>query len=266
MAKRKRENSEKQNEKKQKEGRGQGRFENYKPWLRTQDLGSEGLSTRIKGVKTGRIHQLFSTLELAYFYLLDQSERVIDIREQFPLDLLETVALAKEVDLIHPPRSNPSKPIVMTTDFIITVKQSIGTKEIARTIKYSKDLANPRVLEKFEIERLYWNERKIDWGIVTELDINNTLVKNAKWLYRYLDTTALPSKITPSIIPTLTSFMLPSIKKNEASLRDITKGCDINFGLPLGNSLALVRHLLATQTWKVNMLEPIQPEKCLSLI
>ena len=203
---------------------------------------------------------------LVYFYLLDQSERVIDIREQFPLDLIETVALAKEADLIHPPRSNPSKPVVMTTDFLITLKQPIGTKEVARTIKYSKDLADSRVLEKFEIERLYWNERKIDWGIVTELDINNTLVKNAKWLYPYLETTALPSKTTPSIIPNLTSFMLPSVRKKEASLRDITKGCDIHFGLPLGNSLALVRHLLATRRWKVNMLNPIQPEKVLDLI
>ena len=64
MAKRKRENNDKQNERKRKEGRGEGILENYKPWLKTQDLGSEGLATRIKGVKTGRIHQLLSTLEL----------------------------------------------------------------------------------------------------------------------------------------------------------------------------------------------------------
>lgn len=259
MSKRKRENNEKQNDKKKKEGRGQGRFENYKPFFKIQDVSSQGLVTRVKGNKTGRCHQLLSTLELDYFYLLDWSEEVIDIREQYPLDLKETTALAKEVNLIHPPRSNPTKPIVMTTDFLVTIRQPIGTKEIARTVKYSADLADPRVLEKFEIERLYWQERSIDWGIVTELDINKTVVKNLKWLYKYRDLKSLPRKIQPLIIPKLIAYMLPLLKKNTLPLRDITKACDEKFSLPSGNSLSLVRHLLATRQWRVDLFKPIQP-------
>lgn len=266
MAKRKRENNEKQNEKKKKEGRGQGNFENYKPWLKIQDVGSQGLATRIRGNKTGRSHQLLSTLELDYLYLLDWSEDVIDIREQYPLDLKETIALAKEVDLIHPPCSNPTQPIIMTTDFLITIRQPIGTKEAARTIKYSKDLADSRVLEKFEIERLYWNERNIDWGIVTELDINKILVKNIKWLYKYRTLDSLPSSINPLLIPEISDYMFPFVAEKELPLRVITKNCDDKFALPPGNSLALVRYLLATRKWKVNMLKPIQPEKILDLI
>lgn len=261
MAKRKRENNEKQNDKRRKEGRGQGRFENYKPYLKIQDVASVGLATRIRGTKTGRCHQLLSTLELDYFYLLNWSEDVIDIREQYPLDLDETTALAKEVNLIHPPRSNPTKPIVVTTDFLVTIHQPIGTKEIARTVKYSVDLADPRVLEKFEIERLYWQERNIDWGIVSELDIDKTVVENLKWLYKYHDTTSLPRTIQPSIIPKLIAYMLPLLKKNILPLRNITKVCDEKFTLPLGNSLSLVRHLLASRQWKVNLLKPIQPGK-----
>jgi hypothetical protein len=266
MAKRKRENNEKQNEKKYKEGRGQGNFENYKPWIKIQDIGSQGLATRIRGVKTGRDHQLLSTLELDYLYLLDWSQDVIDIREQYPLDLKETVVLAKEVGLVHPPRSNPSQPIIMTTDFLVTVRRSIGTKEIARTIKYSKDLADSRVLEKFEIERLYWKERNIDWGIVTELDIDKTLVKNIKWLYRFREENSLPTAITSSIIPKLSNYMLPIVRKKQISLRDITKACDVKFALSAGNSLAVVRYLLATRKWRINMLKPIQPEKPLVII
>jgi hypothetical protein len=265
MAKRKRENNEKQNEKKRKEGRGQGNFENYKPWLRIQDVGSQGLAVRIKGTKSGRIHHFLSTLEQDYFYMLSWSEEVIDIREQYPLDLKETKALAKEARLIHPPRSNPQKPIVMTTDFLITIRQPIGTKEVARTVKYSKDLTNLRVIEKFEIERLYWKERKIDWGIVTELDINKTLVRNLKWFYRFLEIDSLPSEVIP-IIPQLVDYMLPRIKEGYKSLKEITKDCDKRFSLPTGNSLALVRHLLATQKWRVNVHQPIQPEKVLNLI
>jgi hypothetical protein len=266
MAKRKRENDVKQNEKKKKEKRGQGSFDQYKPWIKIQDVASKGLATRLKGIKTGRNHQLLSTLEWNYLYLLDWSEEVIDIREQYPLDLSETVALAKEVNISHPPRSNPSKPDVMTTDFLITIRQPIGTKEVARTIKYSKDLTDSRVLEKFEIERLYWEERKIDWGIVTELDINKTLVANLKWLYRFREIKSLPPSITPALIPKLSDYMLATVRKNEIPLRIITNAGDDNFALPRGNSLALVRHLLSTKKWQVNMLKPIQPGKPLAFI
>lgn len=266
MAKRKRENNEKQNEKREKEGRGQGRFENYKPYLKIQDVATKGLATRIKGTKTGRNHHLLSNLELDYLYVLDWSENVIDIREQYPLDLSETLALAKEVNISHPPRSEPNNPIVITTDFLITIRQPIGTKEIARTIKPSEDLTNSRVLEKFEIERLYWEERKIDWGIVTELDINQTLVKNLRWLYRYRDPKSLPSTITTSLAPKLIKYLLPIIKKKSVSLRDVANACDDNFTIPRGNSLSLVRHLLATKKWQVNLLEHIQPGKPLNLL
>lgn len=266
MSKRKRVINEKQNEKKNREKRGQGHFDQYKPWLTIQDVASTGLATRLKGIKTGRMHHLLSKLELDYFYLLDWSEEVIDIREQFPLDLSETIALAKESDLIHPPRLNPSNPIVMTVDFLITIRQSIGTKDIARTIKYSNELANSRVLEKFEIERLYWKERRVDWGIVTELDINKTLAKNIKWLYKFQEISSLPPLVTPSIISKLIDYMLPIVRKKEISLKAITKACDDKFNLHSGNSLALIRHLLATRKWKANILKLIQPEKPLNFI
>lgn len=266
MAKRKRNNNVKeQNNKKIKEGRGQGHFENYKPYLKIQDVATEGLATRIKGTKTGRSHHLLSDLELDYLYILDWFEDVIDIREQYPLDLPETVALSKELNIPHPPRSEPNNPSVVTTDFLITIRQPIGTKEIARTIKPSESLTNSRVLEKFEIERLYWQERKIDWGIVTELEINQTLVKNLKWLYRYRDPRSLPATITSTIIPKLIKFMLPIVKKKSVALRDVTNACDSNFGLPRGNSLSLVRHLLATREWQTNLLAHIQPGKPLNL-
>lgn len=266
MAKRKRESNDEQNEKKNKEGRGQGNFQNYKPWLKIQDVGSEGLATRIKGTKTGRCHQLLSTLELNYLYLLDWSEDVIDIREQYPLDLKETIALAKEIEIDHPPKANPAKPVVMTTDFLVTIRQPIGTKEIARTIKYSKDLADLRTLEKLEIERLYWKERNIDWGIVTELDINKTLVKNIKWLYKYRTADSLPSSINSLQIPEISNYMLPFVAGKQLVLTTVTKNSDEKFSLPSGHSLALVRYLLATRKWKINMLIPIQPEKILDLI
>lgn len=266
MAKRKRENNEKQNSKKKKEGRGDGHFDKYKPWLRVQDVASHGLSTRVKGQKTGRIHHFLSTLELEYFYLLEWSEEIIDIREQYPLDLSETIALAKELNLAHPPRTDPNNPAVMTSDFLLTVRQSIGTKEVSRTVKYSKDLTNRRTLEKLEIERLYWKERKIDWGIITEQDVNKTVVKNLKWLFPFQEASSLPSLLTSAEILRLTKYLLPIIRKKETPLRIIANSCDKEFKIPAGSSLALIRHLLASKKWEINIEQPIQPENPLPFV
>ncbi len=81
MAKRKRITNQTTIEKRINEGRGQGRGGDYQPWLLIQDVPSQGLATRIKGWKTKRVHHLLSNLELSYFYILEWSPVVFDIRE-----------------------------------------------------------------------------------------------------------------------------------------------------------------------------------------
>src|SRR6266849_4151842 len=71
MAKRKRKLDETVIDRRIKEGRGQGRGKDYKPWLTVQDVPSIGLATRILGWTTGRVHHLFSLLELKDFYTKD---------------------------------------------------------------------------------------------------------------------------------------------------------------------------------------------------
>ncbi|WP_233882598.1 hypothetical protein [Brevibacillus laterosporus] len=85
MTKRKRETSISQIEKRIKEGRGQGYGREYIPWLLIQDVPSSGRATRIHGWKTNRFHHVHSDLERSYFYILEWSDIVTDIREQFPL-------------------------------------------------------------------------------------------------------------------------------------------------------------------------------------
>jgi ABC-type multidrug transport system fused ATPase/permease subunit len=66
-------------------------------------VASQGLASRIKGWKTGRVHHLLSELETSYFYLLEWSLSVLDIREQFPLlPLEETLAIADQCGIAHP--------------------------------------------------------------------------------------------------------------------------------------------------------------------
>lgn len=113
------------------EGRGQGRKADYKPWLDVQQVPSLGLSERIKGWKSNRVHHLFSQLEVNYFYALEWSETVMDIREQYPLlPLDETLDIAQACGFTHPTAPRTTQPIVMTTDFLLTIGQSMGVTKL----------------------------------------------------------------------------------------------------------------------------------------
>ncbi|VTX55949.1 Transposon Tn7 transposition protein TnsA [Acinetobacter ursingii] len=85
-----------------KEGRGQGFGNNYKPWLTIRDVSSEGRSHRVFGHKSQRTYHLLSDLELAAFLLLEWNPSTTDIREQYPLDLDQTIGIAEEARIPHP--------------------------------------------------------------------------------------------------------------------------------------------------------------------
>ena len=184
MAKHRREWNDRIYNKYLRESRGQGSGADYKPWIVIQDFSSIGMVSRIIGAKTGRIHHLMSNLELCLFYLLDWSDDVIDIREQYPLtDLPKAIELAERAGIKYPYDPKSGFPYVMTSDFFLETKQ--GAKILS--VKPTSELSEPRVREKLEIERRYWTERGISWSIVTEREINRTKAANIEWLAQAKD-------------------------------------------------------------------------------
>jgi uncharacterized membrane protein YgaE (UPF0421/DUF939 family) len=152
----------------------------------------------------------------------------------------------------------------MTTDFLITVSTPSGNVDWARAVKPSSKLQSERVIEKLEIERIYWQTKKISWGIVTEREMPQVLVKNIDYLYSHYeisDRLSLPQSEIYDIAEKLTSF----ITQNSLSLKDATRLCDEKLGLQRGDSLTVARHLLATRQWRVDMSIPIEPGKQLIL-
>ena len=141
--------------------------------------------------------------------MLEWSPIITDIREQYPLDLAETLAIAKQLGIRHPTDPRSQQPIVVTTDFLNTVQRGIEIIEHARTVKYKQELSNPRVLQKLEIERVYWEIRNTDWGIVTEDDVDPILAANIKWLHPCREVTDL-SPLTESLIARVEADLLPN--------------------------------------------------------
>lgn len=186
MAKRNRSTTQAVIDRRIKEGRGTGTGKDYKPWLYIQDVASDGQANRKTSWTTGREHQLMSKLELYYLFTFDWSSSVVDIREQYPLLPHEdTLAIAEELDIKHPEDPETKEVIVLTTDFVLTLKEQDQFIQRAVTVKRASKLQDPRVIEKFEIERVYWQTAGVSWCIGTERDLNMIFVKNVKLLHDY---------------------------------------------------------------------------------
>ena len=237
------------------DGRGSGTGSQYKPWLTIHDVPSIGECHRIEGVKIARDHHLLSNPERDYFLILEYSDAVVDIREQFPLfQLEETVAIAQEIGLQHPIDKYTHYPKMMTTDFLITVNDGEKFIDLARTVKKWKDLTE-RQMEIFEIERVYWKRRGIDWGIVTEKDINKTLALNIRDIRAKKDISNLDgySELSAKSKKSILRKFIEDISGREVIVRDFATNFDEKMSLPIGTSIGLFKHLLANKTIVVDL-------------
>lgn len=221
------------------EGRGQGTGVDYKPWLTIHDFASKGVVSRVWGRKAGRIHHFMSRNETAFFYILDASEKVLDIREQYPLlPVTETVEIAENMGIRHPRDTVSKYPYVLTSDFVITTSEGLTV----RSVKMASELEKPRVLEKLEIERAYWKRRNIDWRIVTENQIDFQKARNLEWIYRSWDfSKMLPDELQAETVKALfrEMFEMTSLPVNE-----IARRTESIFKLDAGMGLTTFQNLL----------------------
>lgn len=239
-----------------KEGRGQGTGNSYKPWISVHDFPSNGFISRAPGWKSNRVYHFMSTIELKYFYILEWSDIVTDTREQFPLELDETVKIAEELGIKHPCVNKSDFPVVLTTDFFITA--IIDGKEVyfARTIKPEKYLENKRTIEKFQIEWQYWKNKGVNWKIVTERDIPKNFSENAEWIhseYRLDPTMELSISEQRDICEMLKKRLVTA----DGQINKVTMNLDAELNLESGTSLGLFKHLLANKEIILDMNEKI---------
>ena len=241
-----------------KEGRGQGEGKEYKPWLTVQDFPSMGRVTRVFGWTTQRIHHFFSDTQLKYFYLLDWEEKVIDIREHYPLIDLEVVLndisdlrLDKFID------RKTKETYILTTTFLITLLNSDGQKSFAaRSIKYASELSKKSTIEKLEIERRYWKARGIDWGIVTNKDINDVRAKNIEWVHSVMNSDDC-NGLTKAEFDDLFDGILYRFIDNKQSIKNIIAGFEKDYSLDVGMGLLLFKRLVAEKRIVLDMDKPI---------
>jgi hypothetical protein len=234
------------------EGRGQGNGAGYKPWIAIQDFASRGMVSRIRGHTTGRVHHLMSNYETSLFYLLDWSDNVIDIREQYPLsNLPEAVEIAEKAQIRYPFDTLSGFPYVLTSDFCIETASGIET--IA--VKPSAELVKPRVIEKLEVERRYWTSQKIRWRIVTEHEIDMVKARNIEWLAqaRSLEDFGMSADIQSECI----DFFSTAYPHYFDFLEHIFSETERKFSLRAGMGLNVYKHLAYHKQIHIDINTPI---------
>lgn len=226
-------------DKRLKEGRGQGQGPDYKPFIYTRDVSSLGRSHRLPGSKTRRLHHLISDLELAIFLTLDRSPQVIDIREQFPMRVEDTVRIAEVFGLPH--GRYQGTPQVLTSDFVVDFEDS-RRPTVAIQAKYAADLQKPEVIERLELERRYWEEKGIPWVIVTEREVSKVATANIQWLYPAHS----EDNVAQDELAHYQQLFLHEFQRYpDSKLTALAQGLDTSGRLETGQALYWLRQLLA---------------------
>ena len=178
---------------KQNQRRGKGEGASYKPYIKTREVPSTGTGRILKDKITGRQMHLLSQAEVYTYYLLRWDDSVVDIREQYPLELEDTLKIADHLGYKHPHDRKTS----MTTDFLVTYREKDGTKTYkAYSVKASKEiLQNDRTVEIQRIEMACWNLKGIPFEIVFKEDMNRIKVGNIEAVMDYWDAKKIKTDI-----------------------------------------------------------------------
>lgn len=246
-----------------KQGYGQGEGAKYLPWLSVQDVPSRGRSRKLQGTKIDRVHHLLSDLEYVYFLLLEFSERVVDIREQYPLfPTADAQRIAAEFGIRYPKFKSTQLLFVMTSDFLVTWRdQNDQLKLAVRTLKYDADLADPsecqRTVEKFELERAIWTDRGVDdWKIVTHQSIDAVTAKNLQWLRKgakdSVDGQLLRYDVQQKFMDALEYFM-----QQDRTMSSVIRSAAHAIRCPYPEAVTLFKH----QVWNKSILFDIAGEE-----
>ena len=239
-----------------KEGRGQGVGKDYRPWLTVQDVPSNGRVHRPYSFKTERIHHLLSDIEYRHFLILDWSEKVSDVREQFPLDLDKTKAIAKDMGVRHPRDSRSDEFNVMTSDFLVVCGEGCRRRLVALAVKPAAELSKQRVIQKLEIERRYWEAvGGVEWYISTERQISRALVESLEWMRDAWDLSDIEEPhvgFLPDAVHRVVERISSQQRRDEA-LNAVCADLDENSRCPEGTHLMVARHLLARRVLNTDL-------------
>jgi hypothetical protein len=118
------------------------------------------------------------------------------------------MALAEVEGITYPHRAGA--PYILTTDLLITKVKDGVTSYLAIAVKPAAKLLEKSILDKLEIERLWWNSIGVEWVLATENDVSETVGDNLMWISHYFREIDFNyAAIDTSVLPEL-ALMMPT--------------------------------------------------------
>ncbi|MGM9979358.1 MAG: TnsA endonuclease N-terminal domain-containing protein [Clostridium sp.] len=258
--------SDKKIEERIKKGFGTGTGYEYKPWINVVNGPNGSFRDRPNGWKTGRTTQLLSHLEYNTFLGFEWSDTVVDIREQYPLQRNVTIEIAERLGILHPtyPKGETKDGeevfIVMTTDLLLTIKTNDSEEAyLAVCVKPAAKLDEERTLAKLQIEKTYWEEKGIEWRIITDKDLNKDFIENMKKIHSLIN--PLPqfdegyfNSLSIKLVNGLTCSL-------DDTFLDYFDEFDEKYNLEEGLAISLFWYCLANKMFNIDMFRPIRFNK-----
>lgn len=177
----------KTNIKKIQEGRCAGIGANYVPFYLASEAKSMGTASMIPDAFEGRMIHTLSTVETDFYWLLRWSDDTLHIREQYLLNRAYVNDVRVSLGLKQVPAN-----CCYTTDFLVDL---IDGSQRAYSVKFKaadfdpnniKYAGSPKryaaLIERQNIERLYWESQGIPFAIITSESINRTYSKNIAYV------------------------------------------------------------------------------------
>lgn len=175
-----------------KEGRGTGTGADYKPWILAREFGSIGTESVFNDWKHGRPIQCLSQAEKQAYVAMRWHDDVVDIREQYPLDINITRAIARKYDIPHP----HDQYTYMTTDLVITHKYFDGSLFLqAYNVKPNEKVLTKHMIQNAFIEEIYWAIKGIYFKLFYSDLLDKCYVENICQCVPYYSPSSVHTKL-----------------------------------------------------------------------
>lgn len=232
------------------EGRGQGE-EDYKPWLKVSDISSRGRVTRLHSKKLNRTIHLLTDSQTRYFYLLEFDDRVVSVKEQYPILNIADIMDQLDESLVKRLKNRDGTPHVLVTTFLITAKDEKGQLHTyARSIKDRDELGKKNVLERLEIQRRWYESQNVEYAIVTPEEIPYQRSRNIEWVLPALHIE--DAGLTEQEAQYFSTYIIEALHSKKESVKGILDMFEHEMKLEAGLGVFLFRYLIASKQIKID--------------
>ncbi|MBL4828759.1 MAG: TnsA endonuclease N-terminal domain-containing protein [Aliivibrio sp.] len=235
--------------------RGEGTGKDYVPFIKVGEFSSSGESVRVKSTTVGRAHHFFSGIELAAFLVFDWCNDVIDIREQFPIPLSDSLIICRQLGIRHPQEKGELK--IVTTDLLVDFSDG---SQLAIPVKPAKELDKKRIIEKLQIEKVFWESVNVPCNIFTDQEVSNDLKMNLKWIRPLID---IDIKVDyPFSKQDVIDLAIRLVKQPKAFVARYCAKLDDEYYLEAGTHIEVFRYGIANQYLKASLEDSFTDWKC----